>query len=280
MDNELRNEEVEELVLEAQSQELHSSQNEQDGTRDATNEPNDVQKQKHKPIFNRSIASHAIRDTRPISKAECCIMFLIVVFAIVIFGISTRNATTRNTNDLIAQIEEMKLQITKLNTEIIQLEEDLSAHTNNSDDEQINISISLDGKDYVYNPDTDKWEEKDPPNDLPNDPDFDTRPFLGVAFNEGNDGSDNPIGLKVDHVYQYSPAEFAGMKAGDIIMSINGTKINVWSDLEAVMATVKAEETIQVEIATIVNGAIEFKTVNATLTYRGNFDFSNAPESE
>ena len=95
---------------------------------------------------------------------------------------------------------------------------------------------------------------------------------MGVAFPEDINSAQTQLGLKVNFVYQYSPAEFAGIKAGDIISSIDGQKVMTFEDLDAIISQRQAGDVLIIDLITVGESGIEYKTIEAVLTYRGNFD--------
>ena len=98
---------------------------------------------------------------------------------------------------------------------------------------------------------------------------IDKTPFLGVGFNQK---SDSVLALKIDKIYDSSPAQFAGLKEGDIILAVDDEKVDSREKLSNIIAAHKAKDTIKITVATVEDGKIANKTVEAQLTYRGNFD--------
>lgn len=83
---------------------------------------------------------------------------------------------------------------------------------------------------------------------------FVSRGWLGVAIqnvdhNLANSfGLDSPTGALVSSVVEDSPAEDAGIRAGDIILSFNGQTIDESADLPPIVGTVSADSEVDVEI--------------------------------
>jgi len=81
-----------------------------------------------------------------------------------------------------------------------------------------------------------------------------SRGWLGVAIQSINKplaesfGLDRPVGALVSQVTDDSPAELAGVKSGDIILSFNGNKINRSSDLPPLVGLVGAGKEVDVDI--------------------------------
>lgn len=207
----------------------------------------------------------------PINKLESFLIFLLTIFIVGLYTMFIQTSIMNSISGLKDQVGSLSAQVTYLENHISMLEMKVEQYASNSD-KPINITVNVDGNKENS---TDDEETTQPDTDSPPSPDFDTRPFLGVAFVEGNDGTDNPLGLRVDYIYQYSPADFVGMKPGDIITSINGTKINTYSDLDAAISKCKAQDTITITIITTTDVGITEVTVDAVLTYRGNFDLGD-----
>lgn len=91
--------------------------------------------------------------------------------------------------------------------------------------------------------------------------------FLGVALN-----SNGKEGALIDKTFEGTPAEKAGLKAGDLITHINDEKINNISDLSSALAPFKSDDEItvtfkrgnknnQVQVKLATNGSDETKNV-------------------
>ena len=196
-----------------------------------------------------------------INKWEGFAIFFVLLAAQCAFSIIINKTIVNNNAELESQLSGFRTQIIALEQQVESLREELEIHHAAETEKPIDITIKLDGV-----------TQNVTSGEAVSDPDFDTSPFLGVSFYEGNDGSANPIGLQVDYVYESSPAYFAGMKAGDIIVSVCGVKINNLDDLTTALAQHKANDTIEMEIATITENGISVIAIAPTLTYRGNFD--------
>lgn len=103
-----------------------------------------------------------------------------------------------------------------------------------------------------------------------------SRGWLGVAIqNVDQDlatsfGLENPTGALVSNIVEDSPAEKAGIKTGDIILSFNGKKINKSSALPPMVGTVVAGTKVDIEILR--------KGKQKTLTAKiGELDEDNEP---
>lgn len=68
-------------------------------------------------------------------------------------------------------------------------------------------------------------------------------PWIGVQMNNGGD-----IGVTVEHVVRGSPAEKAGLKTGDRIVAVDGTKTTAPGHVTRAVGQHKVGETVSVEI--------------------------------
>jgi serine protease Do len=81
-----------------------------------------------------------------------------------------------------------------------------------------------------------------------------TRGRIGVQIGEVSkdvaeaSGLTDLSGAMVSRVESDGPAEKAGVQAGDIVLSFNGTKISKWSDLPRVVAATKPGSRVQMEV--------------------------------
>ena len=87
-----------------------------------------------------------------------------------------------------------------------------------------------------------------------------THPFLGISVGDATSGS----GAQVGSVRSGSPAEKAGLKAGDVIVSIDGQTITSADELTAVVAEHQPGDTLKL----VVVRSGSRLTVNATLGTR------------
>lgn len=100
---------------------------------------------------------------------------------------------------------------------------------------------------------------------------FDKSAFLGITYIETEEDG-LFLGVKVESVLETSPAEQAGIKAGDYIIAVDGEKIDSFAKLGNIITAHNAGDTLHITIATVENGTIVNKTVHAELTYRGNYN--------
>ncbi len=66
-----------------------------------------------------------------------------------------------------------------------------------------------------------------------------------------------PIGIYIDAVVDGSPAEDAGMKAGDIIQSINGRAVTTKDELQAILDSTRAGTTVTITIQRLENNTYQ-----------------------
>jgi len=85
-------------------------------------------------------------------------------------------------------------------------------------------------------------------------------PYLGIAVGDADSGS----GAQVGTVRSGSPAAKAGLKAGDVIVSVDGTSIESANELTAVVAQHQSGDTLRLTVKR--NGST--LTLNATLGTR------------
>ncbi len=81
-----------------------------------------------------------------------------------------------------------------------------------------------------------------------------TRGRIGVQIQEVNAqladsfGLDRPRGALVSQIITDGPAEKAGVKSGDVILSVNGKSVERYTQLQSVIAAVKPGETAKLEV--------------------------------
>lgn len=198
-----------------------------------------------------------------ITKREGLLMFVMIIAIFSICAAMCSSAFFRANDELMSEINALQVKIEALNSKI-EMYQSMNA------DKPINITVNIDDKNYIYNPSTGELEEMGPESTLPED--FDKTPFLGIGFYEDEDGYQTPLGIKVDTVYEGSPAALAGIKVGDIIMSVNGKSIATFDDLAAILGQCKANDEVTMQIATIGENGVEVVNIKAVLTYRGYFE--------
>ncbi len=96
--------------------------------------------------------------------------------------------------------------------------------------------------------------------------------YLGIAGKDVTDvysqGFNMPIGIYVGQILEDSAAETAGIKVGDIIVSINDTKVLTMSDLQEVLSYTKAGSTGAIAIKSLEDGKYIDKTLDVTFDSR------------
>lgn len=92
-----------------------------------------------------------------------------------------------------------------------------------------------------------------------------SRPYLGIygqdISGETAKAYEIPVGVLVRNVVEGSGAQLGGMKAGDIIISINDTRINSMTDISTTLAKLKVGESVKVKV-------VRNQTQNITLTIK------------
>ncbi|WMJ87628.1 S1C family serine protease [Anaerocolumna sp. MB42-C2] len=96
--------------------------------------------------------------------------------------------------------------------------------------------------------------------------------YLGIA---GKDVTDDysqrfnmPVGVYVGEIKEGSAAEKAGLKVGDIIVSVNNITIKTMADLQEVLGYTKADTSGTVVIKSLEDGKYVDKTINVTFDAR------------
>lgn len=88
-----------------------------------------------------------------------------------------------------------------------------------------------------------------------------------------------PEGIYVGEVVKGSPAEKAGLVAGNIITAIDGREVTTLETLQDVLTYTKAGTTLSITVQELKNGAYEEKTVEVTLGSKSeNDDASTSAE--
>lgn len=210
-----------------------------------------------------------------VTKVEGFIMFFVTLFMLILCTLTLNSTFTKMSESQLEEIAKMQHTITELELQVSALEAELNDMKPESFD--VNINVGEESVTMAYDTDENAMIPTDGDvvveDDAEVSKEFDTRPFLGVAFS--TEESTNPFGLKIDYVYEYSPAEEAGLKAGDIIISINGMKINTFDELDSIISALAAGNEIKMEIATATENGIECIEKTAILSYRGNFDLED-----
>ena len=98
------------------------------------------------------------------------------------------------------------------------------------------------------------------------------RPYLGISYYGVTDAQTaaqlgvNSYGVYIVEVVKDGPADKAGLKAGDRIVSVDGSEIGTQSDLGTVMQNYKAGDTMEITVAR--DG--QMQTVTVTLGEKGS----------
>jgi serine protease Do len=99
--------------------------------------------------------------------------------------------------------------------------------------------------------------------------------YLGINLQTAQDITDTfsqqfkmPLGVYVNEVLKGSPAEKAGLKAGNIIVGVNGVTVETAEDLVNAITYCKAGETVTVKVSVLNNGTYEEKDLSVVLGKR------------
>lgn len=233
---------------------------------------NDTNQEEHKKQQRQVVQNLAVNKNKSwkkstVTKIEAFIMFAVLIMSFLITIGYVQYTNSERYLDVMDQTYILKANIADLETKIDGLEEKIDKYTQDMANRPIDVTINMNGN-------ANEGQPTDPNNPTvpPVDEEFDTRPFLGVSFVEGENSADE-LGLRIIDVVPNSPASFAGIQIGDVILSIDGQSINDFETLSAIIDSHQANDTITIKLATVIDGAIGYKTVDVTLTYRGNFDF-------
>ena len=226
-------------------------------------------------------------SSKQITKVEAFLMFVILLIIMVASPMTIQKTVMESRDQNLTQISTLANRVSVLEEQVEQLlaqqtqmKTMLDAQKNSGS--PVNVTLNIDGenKKYTYNPETEQMEEIETiegTEDSAATEEFDTSPFLGVAFTDV-EAAKTPLGLKVEYVYEHSPAEFCGIQAGDIIMAIDGTAIMSFEDLDAVISQHQANDEITLQVATTTDTGINVVSYTASLTQRGNYDFGDETE--
>jgi serine protease Do len=99
--------------------------------------------------------------------------------------------------------------------------------------------------------------------------------YLGIDASTAQDVTEDiadrynmPVGIYINNVISDSPAEKAGLEAGDIITGIDNISIKTVEDLKNVLSYKKAGDEIALKIQVKENGVYVEKTLNVTLGHK------------
>ncbi|MEY5012696.1 MAG: hypothetical protein RLZ22_370 [Verrucomicrobiota bacterium] len=70
-------------------------------------------------------------------------------------------------------------------------------------------------------------------------------PVIGIDFDEQNS---NRKGAKVDKVHNFSPSGVAGLKIGDVIVALDGSKIHDYDELRKMLAKRQVGDSVQLDV--------------------------------
>ncbi len=100
--------------------------------------------------------------------------------------------------------------------------------------------------------------------------------YLGISGQEVTDVYSErfnmPVGVYVGEIQEGSPAEKAGIKVGDIIVSVNNVTVETMADLEEVLGYTKAGSDGTITVKSLENGQYVDKTLNVAFDARPESD--------
>ena len=170
-------------------------------------------------------------------------------------------ALTKQNDTLIEKYSQAMTQMNEQNAEALtDIEAGMNAIVNSID----NITINNQG--VSISPNVDIQQE------APVAP-VDDSAFMGVLVM--NDGTAvTPLGLRIAGIYNNSPAANAGLRAGDIIMSIDNITIDSFDTMSGIIDTKSVGDTITLRFARTQDNTVYFETVELVLDSMANYDTS------
>lgn len=172
---------------------------------------------------------------------------------------------TKQNETLIAQYGQLVSQMSTTNTKALEeLEAGLDAIANSID--HITVNVPNQGAAPEGNQE-----------DVPVAP-VDDSAFMGVVVM--NDGTSvTPLGLRIAGIYENSPAANAGLRAGDIIMTIEGVSIDSFETMSGIIDTKAPGDVINIRFARAQDGAVFFNDAVLTLDSASNYDLDLSEET-
>lgn len=185
----------------------------------------------------------------------------LAAISLVVVSLVQHNQTlmlTKQNETLIAQYGQA---VTQMNSNYTKTLEELEASLDSISNSINNITISI-----PNNGDVAVGETTDPPS-AP----IDDSAFMGVVVM--NDGTAvTPLGLRIAGIYDHSPAANAGLRAGDIIMTIEGVSITDFETMSAIIDTKMPGDVIALRFARAQDGTVFFHDATLTLDSASNYD--------
>lgn len=71
---------------------------------------------------------------------------------------------------------------------------------------------------------------------------------IGIAGENVTDNASKPIGFCIEEVQEFSPAEKAGLQAGDVVVKFDGEKVTTVNDINKSKGKHKAGDTVKIEV--------------------------------
>lgn len=105
------------------------------------------------------------------------------------------------------------------------------------------------------------------------------KPYLGISGDSVPASYQErfgwPEGVYVAQITSGSPAELAGLKAGDIITAINGTAVTDMTDIQNILSECSVGDKVELSVTRSANGKTESGTLTATLISRKDAGIDN-----
>lgn len=103
--------------------------------------------------------------------------------------------------------------------------------------------------------------------------------FLGITV-LNDETSMTLLGLRIADVYDSSPADYAGLRSGDIIMTVDDVSITSFDVLSTLIASKKPGDTIMMRYARTENNTVYFNDVEIELDSSLDYDLNSIPTGE
>lgn len=238
----------------------------------AKNNPPQQNKMRHNPK-NKNNSDLWIHVDAQNSDASKFLALMTVMASMSAIGLGAVALTQHNQINVL--LNQNKTMIDKYDQTLIQMDknyveamEDLEAGLNAVVNSINNISVSV-------NPDgVTVTDPVAPPVEVVPEED---KAFLGISV-MNDETATTLLGVRIAGVYEYSPAARAGMRAGDIIMALDGTTVDTFETLSAIIDTKKPGDALIIRFARTENNTVYFEDIEVILDSMSNYDTTNSQE--